>query len=265
MDTVFVSDLNGDLSLIENLSGDAVLLLGDNISKQAYAHRSIDFLKEETRRVAKESKDLFDHVAWLSGNADLSEHLIKDVLEQEDVQLLTQEYDKIHTSNITRKLGSHVLKRPIISFGPGATIGGTRQYRIEESARQKSEFPQSTISVVPEINPVYSGNLFSSHSYSLAKELNDFILVSHNPPYMGTELEFSTSIGDLDQITKSNVQGVPDSIHVGCVYFRQLIDFFQDRKFEAFFGHIEEKGGEEGLIGETSVYNVAEHPRVINV
>lgn len=261
METVIVSDINGEVGLVSDVSGDALILLGDNISKNVYTKRSINALKEETRRVAKECKEYFDHVAWLSGNADLKPDLIEEILVKEEVLPLTES----RSSNIFYHVGGHELKQPVLSFGAGATIGGITQLLHEQKLLDRGELPQSQITVHSEINPFYSGSLFYTNSLELLGEVDEYVLINHNPPYMGEGIKGleTRCEGGLDYILSSNVRGASGFKHVGCVYLRKLVE--EKPPSRVYCGHVEERGGERGSIGETRVFNVAEHPLVIDL
>ncbi|MBR9678436.1 MAG: hypothetical protein GOU97_04070 [Nanoarchaeota archaeon] len=295
MKATMCSDVDGDLSQVLDLDNrEALILLGDNISKQSYMRGSVAGLIAETKRVAKEAKEQFDHVLWLDGNVDLRPDFTELVLKDLGIISLAEKISGgIYTSRLVRKIGDSVLERPILSFGSGASIGGLEQFKTEETVFNKwlkdleieesgveelftriGYLPSSSLSMGQEgLNPVYSGKLFFETSSRLIKEIpstKEVVIVNHNPPFMGLMIGYEqTPKQDLDLITCSNVQGFSQIKHVGCTYLRMFTNWLNDTgngdKAEIYCGHIEERGGYEGIIGQTSVYNVAEHPRVIDV
>jgi hypothetical protein len=133
----------------------------------------------------------YGRVLFLPGNTDLAPHLCEPIIDRLDnVVLLTDRVKEIiYASGLFEGRGYS-----LVSWGPGAGIGGIIGYKQELELLGKGRFPHSTIFLdlqSPEpLNPIYSGVLFYGTFKEKLREARSErkIVVSHMPPYMGNDI-----------------------------------------------------------------------------
>lgn len=273
--SLIISDVKTQKDLEEGLKKlyfdvDQIICLGDLLD-HSWA-LEIDYLNrgmERLQAVLKKLKEYTSSIIYLPGNTDLRPDLSEDICSALDIIQLTEKVDgEIYGSGLFEGRGYS-----IISWGPGAGIGGVRGYTQEMELLKNKKFPHSTIKIYTYlehelVNPLYSGYLFSvtfSEKLKKAKSQKK-IIISHMPPYMGNDIkELSNPKATnekLDEVSCSRVNNVNylKPTHVGDVFFRNIINKNSElgKNFfihSVFCGHVEEGKG-ESFINNTYVRNV---------
>jgi Icc-related predicted phosphoesterase len=273
--TLIISDIKNQRKLEEGLrklsfNVDQIVCLGDLLDR-TWAQK-IDWLNQGMERLTvalKKLKEYSSSVIFLPGNTDLRPDLSEDICSKLDVIQLTENVSgEIYGSGLFEGKGYSM-----ISWGPGAGIGGLRGYAQEMELYKRGLTPQSTIKLhtyldYELVNPLYSGLLFAmTFDEKLKKSRSQKkIIISHIPPYMGNDIkELSNPPATnekLDEVEISLVANVTYSkpVHTGDVFFREIINKNSDRSGPRFIhsvycGHIEEGKG-ESYVNDSYVRNV---------
>lgn len=241
---------------------DQVVIAGDLLSHDWVREiNPIEKGREILRNTLEFLRDYW-RVLFLPGNTDLRPDLCEDICYSLDVGLLTDRVEGIiYASGLFEGRGYS-----LISWGPGAGIGGIRGYKQELELLGKGRFPHSTIfldSQSPEpVNPIYSGRLFYETFKEKLREAKSErkIVVSHMPPYMGNDIPQlsnpATTNEWLDVVIFSRVKGANYSFtHVGDIFFRKALNENHNSIDSVYFGHVEEGRG-EAYLGNTYLRNL---------
>ncbi len=283
--TLFISDVKSFRHLEDymgalrknNIEFDQVVVAGNLLNDyqwQTYAvhlDKGLELLEKSLREIKKHTIS----VIYLPGETDLKPEYSEDMCRALDVVQMAERLSDEHDL-----YGSSVLEGrgySMISWGPGAGIGGQAGYLKEINMVGEGGLPQSSViasdSDGTRLNPLYSGMVFRETFEDRLREAKsgNRIIVSHMPIYAGNDLvevsgdatPFVLSTDEfLDEAMISDEEsGFEQPVHVGDIFFRHfvngLVDDWRGATYKILFGHVEDRKG-KGKIGNICVENIGE-------
>jgi Icc-related predicted phosphoesterase len=268
--TLFISDVKSEKRLEDGLKKldfdvDQIVIAGDLLDHE-WA-RKLDPINEGKKMLKarlKKLKEYANSIIFLPGNTDLRPDFSEEICSALDVVQLTERFDEeskeIYVSSLFEGKGYS-----LISWGPGAGIGGIEGYMLQVELARRKMLPHSTITLdtqYPElINPLYSGILFYGTCTEKVRKAKSEkkIIVSHTPPYMGNDIpslsdpKTTNEWLDLAILVEGigNIKGIGYVVavptHIGDLFFRRFLNENCDIIHSVYFGHVEESKGESYL------------------